>query len=74
MLNTLMRTITFLTDLLFLVIIFDGSEKSLFYYSLAGIAAAELFILTIMQIHFQSNVAKRRLPQFNKKGAAYDTK
>ena len=73
-LNTLMRTITFLTDLLFLVIIFDGSEKSLFYYSLAGIAAAELFILTIMQIHFQSNVAKRRLPQFNKKGAAYDTK
>ena len=72
--NAIMRTITFFTDTAFLAFIFDGTSSSIFYYSLSGVAAAELFILTIMQIHFQSNVAKRRLPQFNKKGAAYDTK
>ena len=53
------------------VIVSDNKPNS-FYYGLAVIAAAELFALTLLNIMFQSNVAKRRLPQFNKKGAAYD--
>ena len=53
-------------------VMISGAQSSTFYYSLAAVAAAELFVLTIMHIIFQSNIAKRRLPQFNKRGAAYD--
>jgi len=86
--NFFMRTILFLTMLFFLAVMINenipifrffripvmisGAQSSTFYYSLAAVAAAELFVLTIMHIIFQSNIAKRRLPQFNKRGAAYD--
>jgi len=86
--NFFMRTILFLTMLFFLAVMINenipifrffkipvlisGAQSSTFYYLLAAVAAAELFVLTIMHIIFQSNIAKRRLPQFNKRGAAYD--
>ena len=41
-------------------------------YGACFVAAAELFGLALFHIHFQTNVAKRPLPQFNKKGARYD--
>ena len=41
-------------------------------YGLSFLAAAELFGLAVFHIHFQTSVAKRPLPQFNKKGARYD--
>lgn len=43
-------------------------------YSLSFLLAAELFWLMIRHIRFQSDIAKRRPPQFNKKGAEYDKK
>ena len=70
--NTLMRAVTFLTLISFIPVIVSDNKPNSFYYGLAVIAAAELFALTLLNIMFQSNVAKRRLPQFNKKGAAYD--
>ena len=41
-------------------------------YGMCILAATELFGLAIFHIHFQTQVAKRPLPQFNKKGAQYD--
>ncbi len=70
--NTVMRTVMFLTLAAFVPFIVSNNQSSIFYYGLAAVAAAELFALTILHIIFQSSVARRRLPQFNKKGAAYD--
>ena len=41
-------------------------------YSLSFVLAAELFVQMFRHIRFQVAIAKRRPPQFNKKGAAYD--
>lgn len=73
-LNALMRGIMFITLVIFIFVMIAGSVSSGVYYLLSAIEAVELFVLALMQINFQTNVAKRRLPQFNKKGAAYDTK
>lgn len=72
--NTLMRTIMLLTMIAYIPVILINKWSSAFFYMLAGIAAAELFILALMHIMFQSNIAKHKIPQFNKKGAAYDEK
>ena len=72
--NNIVRIITFITLGLFLPIILDGTWGSGGFYALSGVAAAELFVLALLHIRFQSRVALRRLPQFNKKGAAYDEK
>lgn len=86
--NFIMRVSIIITSLIFLAAILDenmnvgffkglpfalsGPQSSTFYYLLAAVSAAELFALVLMHIIFQSNIAKRRLPQFNKRGAAYD--
>ena len=41
-------------------------------YGMCFIVALELFILALCHIYFQTQVAKRPLPQFNKRGAYYD--
>ena len=41
-------------------------------YGMSAVLAIELFILAVCHIRFQTQVAKRPLPQFNKKGAYYD--
>ena len=51
----------------------SSPQSNTFYYILAFIAAAQLFALAFIHIVFQANISKRRLPQFNKRGAAYDT-
>ncbi len=70
--NALMRAVMFLTLIAFIPLIIINDQSNAFYYGLAAIDAAELFVLTLMHIMFQSRIAERRLPQFNKKGAAYD--
>ena len=72
--NTLMRTIMFITLLLFIPAIVVDVWNSAVFYMLAAVSAVELFILALMHIVFQSGIAKHKLPQFNKKGAAYDEK
>lgn len=42
-------------------------------YAMCILLAVELFGLALYHIVFQTKVAKRPLPQFNKKGAYYDT-
>ena len=51
----------------------SSPQSNTFYYILAFIAAVQLFALAFIHIVFQANISKRRLPQFNKRGAAYDT-
>ena len=70
--NFLMRTVMIITHIFLMAMVFRVTPNNEFYYMLAGISAAELFILALMHIIFQSNIAKRRLPQFNKEGATYD--
>ena len=47
---------------------------NLWSYLISFILAAELFWLMFCHIRFQVAIAKRRPPQFNKKGAKYDQK
>ncbi len=54
-----------------IVIILDLAF-SLITYGMCLIIALELFALALLHIHFQTQVAKRPLPQFNKRGAYYD--
>ena len=70
--NFLMRTVMIITHIFLLLMVFRVTPNNGFYYMLSGVSAIELFILAVMHIIFQSNVAKRRLPQFNKEGATYD--
>ena len=50
---------------------FDLPSKTL-YYALSGCVMAEMIGMCIPHIRFQTEIAKRRPPQFNKKGARYD--
>ena len=70
--NFLMRTVMIITHIFLILMVFRVTPSNEFYYMLSGVSATELFILAIMHIIFQSSVAKRRLPQFNKEGATYD--
>ena len=70
--NALMRTVMLISLIAVIPFIILNDKSNMFYYGLAVVEAAELFALTIMHIMFQSSIASRRLPQFNKKGAAYD--
>ena len=54
--------------------IFSSSAAFSLMYGQSVACAIGLFVLALLHIYFQSNIAKRRLPQFNKKGAYYDTK
>lgn len=70
--NTIVRTILYITLFSMIPVIIGGSLGSVGCYILAAIEAAGLFVLALMHILFQTRIASRRLPQFNKKGAAYD--
>ena len=70
--NAVFRLVMFLTLVAFIPFIVMNKFPNAFYYILAAVAAAELFVLTLFHVMFQSHIAQRRLPQFNKKGAAYD--
>lgn len=56
-----------------LVIVFNRVNNIL-SYAVCVVAAAELLGLALFHISFQTGIAKRPLPQFNKKGAYYDEK
>lgn len=70
--NGILRGVMFATMLCFIPIIINGTWGVAGYYALSAVAAAELFALALMHIFFQTKVAQRKIPQFNKKGAAYD--
>ena len=55
-----------------LLVVIDPAFNAVSYAACA-VLAAELFGLAIYHIVFQTRVAKRPLPQFNKKGAHYDS-
>ena len=54
--------------------IFSNSAAFSVMYAQSVTCAVGLFVLALLHINFQSKIAKRRLPQFNKKGAYYDAK
>ena len=54
------------------VIVYLDLANSLITYGMCILCAVELFGLALFHIRFQTQVAKRPLPQFNKKGALYD--
>ena len=70
--NTLVRVILYVFFLAMIWIVYLGTMGSVGCYSLAAVEGAGLFVLALMHILFQTRIASRRLPQFNKKGAAYD--
>ncbi len=57
-----------------LVLAFMDLAHNLISYGVSFVLAIELFVNMIRHIRFQTAIAKRRPPQFNKKGAAYDEK
>ncbi|MBQ2093975.1 MAG: hypothetical protein II190_05270, partial [Ruminococcus sp.] len=68
------RIIVYVTLVISLIgVMSDGANNSL-YYLFCGIIAVELFCTSFLHIWFQATVAKRRPPQFDKKGAYYDDK
>ena len=68
------RAVIYLTTLLYFAVVYFDLPNNYLYYGLSVTAMAELFALAMIHIRFQVTVAKRRPPQFNKKGAAYDEK
>ncbi len=70
--NRAVRTVMLITMLGCLALSYSESIKSPTLIVCAVVAGAELVLLALMHIRFQVNSAKHKLPQFNKKGAAYD--
>ncbi len=60
------------TVVLGMVVAFMDLAYNVYSYLLCFVMAAELFYLMVRHIRFQADIAKRRPPQFNKKGAEYD--
>ena len=54
------------------LLVYLDAGNNLISYAACFLAAAELFTLAVYHIRFQTQLAKRPLPQFNKKGAHYD--
>lgn len=54
------------------LVVYLDLANSMITYGMCILCAAELFGLALLHIRFQTQVAKRPLPQFNKKGAQYD--
>lgn len=67
-----LKLIMFLSIAFGALIVYVDPAYNIISYGACFLAAAELFGLAIFHIHFQTQVAKRPLPQFNKKGARYD--
>ncbi len=62
----------YLTTALYLVLVFLDLPHKTLYYGLCFVIMASLFAISLLHIRFQVTIAKRRPPQFNKKGARYD--
>ena len=69
-----LKLIMYLSIVIGALIVYIDLAYNAVSYGFCFLAAAELFGLALFHIHFQTNVAKRPLPQFNKKGALYDEK
>ena len=70
--NGLYRASIYIMVLVNIGAIFTDTAAKEIYFLLSVVAAVQLFGLALMHIFFQSKVAMRKLPQFNKKGALYD--
>ena len=62
----------YLTAVFYLVLVFLDLPHKTLYYGLCFVIMASLFAISLLHIRFQVTIAKRRPPQFNKKGARYD--
>ena len=56
-----------------IIIVIIDPAFNIVSYAACVVLAVELFGFALYHIAFQTNVAKRPLPQFNKKGAQYDS-
>lgn len=56
-----------------IIIVVVDPAYNIVSYAACVVLAVELFGFALYNIAFQTNVAKRPLPQFNKKGARYDS-
>ncbi|MBQ1349195.1 MAG: hypothetical protein IIY61_00895 [Ruminococcus sp.] len=71
--NTIwLKIVNYLSLVLGVLLVYKDAGNNLISYGACFLAAAELFGLAIYHIRFQTEIAKRPLPQFNKKGARYD--
>ena len=70
--NTVYRLIFFVVTAMSLTTIISDTAAKELYFIYSAVLAVMLFGLALLHIFFQTKVALRRLPQFNKKGAAYD--
>ena len=66
------RLAVYATTALHLTLAFFDLPSKTLYYALSGCVMAEMIGMCIPHIRFQTEIAKRRPPQFNKKGARYD--
>ena len=64
----------YITVLCSVVVAFLGFANNSIVYSLCVFQAVELFVLALIHIFFQSNIAKRPLPQFKKHGLSSQEK
>ena len=67
-----LKIVNYLSLVLGVLLVYKDAGNNLISYGACFLAAAELFGLAIYHIRFQTEIAKRPLPQFNKKGAQYD--
>ena len=68
----IIRLIVYATTAFHLWLAFMDYPSKTLYYALCGCVMIEMIAMCIPHIRFQIEIAKRRPPQFNKKGAHYD--
>ena len=68
-----LRIVMLLSIAAAIIIVIIDPAFNIISYAACIVLAAELFGFALYHIVFQTNVAKRPLPQFNKKGAQYDS-
>lgn len=73
-LNAVLRGVLYALMVLCLLTGLDGTAKGASLYGLSIMAGVGLTVLSLAHILFQTRIAHRRPPQFNKKGAVYDEK
>lgn len=69
-----LKIIMYLTLVAGALVVAFNRVNNILSYAVCIVAAVELIGLALFHISFQSGIAKRPLPQFNKKGAFYDEK
>lgn len=71
---SIVQWIIIITSAVSMALLITNVTNRYLLYGLCFLFALELFIYALLNIRFQSDVAKRAIPQFNKKGAYYDDK